>query len=296
MEKNKNTSQRLIGNIICSIIISMVLFTSCKSKNYIDYYSRVNKADSILRFHRDSLQVVKNYRKIFRKFEPKNQERIQELSNYINISHRLNRNFGGKKTLKKYIFIEANRGLAYNKFSDIYKEYNLSEDEVQATLKQAKQFLNRRLVDSFSVAFLRDQEQGREVDDIMRVNDKKNADLLKWTLENHGYPSIQKIGVMGNKEVFMPMDNFLGHMIESEHYPYFEKELLKAVKNGDCPPRNYATMVDKYNLWIVKKETIYGAYQLPEAPDTISIDRKRREIGLPSLAHTRLITRDFFKK
>jgi hypothetical protein len=54
--------------------------------------------------------------------------------------------------------------------------------------------MNKRLMDSFSVAFVRDQEAKRSVSSVMMKNDAENA-KLKWTLENYGYPSLQ-IGII----------------------------------------------------------------------------------------------------
>jgi hypothetical protein len=92
-------------------------------------------------------------------------------------------------------------------------------------------------------------------------NDRINAKLLKWTIENYGYPSPQKIGLIGNNGVFMPMMTFLSHIGGDvpEYYPYFKKALLKYVKSGECSPREYATMIDRHEHEN-KREIIYGEY------------------------------------
>ena len=72
--------------------------------------------------------------------------------------------------------------------------------------------MNKRLIDSFSVAFVRDQEAKSMVSSVMLKNDRINARLLKQTIENYGYPSPQKIAMTGNNDVFMPMLTFWSHM------------------------------------------------------------------------------------
>lgn len=56
--------------------------------------------------------------------------------------------------------------------------------------------LNQKLVDSFTVAFKRDQDSRIDSNyaDINK-NDKKNAELLRWMFENYGFPDLQKIGL-----------------------------------------------------------------------------------------------------
>lgn len=281
------------------LVASVFIFSSCRTrtKDYIRYYNEVNKIDSIYRFQKDTLTVIKKYRRLFRKYTPKNQDRIKEFETYIILADKYHKNFGGKKTLQKFTSVLAPYGKTYEKYLDLYSKYGIDSTTVKKEIANWKNSLNKKLVDSFTVAFLRDQQEERAEKSTMIVNDKKNAELLKWTLENYGFPSINKIGIVGNNDIFMPMDNFLGHMIQSEYYPFFKDEVLKAVKSGDCPPRLYAILVDKYNFLIAKKEIPYGVYQGPDTVlDTTITNKNRRGIGLPSLSHSRLITKDFFKK
>lgn len=280
------------------LIISLVMFYSCQNKNYINYYNKVNEIDSVYRFQKDSLTVIKEYRKLFRKYPPKNQERIQELETFIMLANKHNKSFGGKKTLRKLVSAMAPYQNAYTQYQDLYSKYKLDSIVVKEDIIKWKSNLNRKLVDSFTVAFIRDQQDGRSKKNIFIANDKKNAKLLKWTLENYGFPSINKIGIIGNQDVFMPMDNLLSHMSQTEYFSFFKEEILKSVRYGECPPRFYAIMVDRYNLSRKDMNILYGTYtgSSNEIIDTITIDKNRRSIGLPSLKHTKQITKDFFKK
>lgn len=282
-----------------SLLVSLLMFYSCtvKTPDYIATYNKANEIDSILRFRNDTLLVIKKYRKLFRKYPPFNRERTAEYNTFIMLADRHHKRIGGKKSLFKLIPLLAPYGEAYRPYLPLYFKYGIDSVSVKLKIADWKKNRNKKLVDSFTVAFIRDQEGKRSDIHIMRRNDKKNALLLKWTLENYGFPSVDKIGVVGNDQTFMPMDNLLGHMIESEYYPFFKEEIFKAVKAGACPPRTYAVMVDKYNLLIAKEPILYGAYMgYDTVLDTAKIDKNRKAIGMPSLKHSHLISRNYFKK
>ena len=282
--------------VVLSILFNL---TSCRTKelNYITYYNKVNEIDSIYRFKKDTIKVIKEYKKLFNKYPPRNQERIDEFKTYIVLSDKYQKNFGGKKTLYKLIPLVAPYGEEYKDLFDLYKKYGIDSLQIKNEIVKWKKNLNKRLVDSFTIAFIRDQQEGRSNATIIQQNDKKNAQLMKWTFENYGYPSLQKIGILGNDDVFMPMLTFFSHMSASEYYPYFKTKLLEYVKSGDCLPRDYATMVDRHNLQISKEEIIYGYYNdYKSVIDTLKINRNRKTLGLPSIKHNTKIAKDFHKK
>ncbi|WP_300687430.1 hypothetical protein [Chryseobacterium sp.] len=277
------------------IIISIVL--SCKSNDYIVYYNRVNEIDSLFRIASQPEKAIKQYRKLFKKYNPKNQERIKEYGTYIKLADQYQKNFGGKKSLYKLIpLIAPYEGSEKNYFS-LFQKYGIDSTEVKQRIADWEKGLNKRLVDSFSIAFIRDQAEGRRNPQLMEKNDRINAELLKWTFEHYGYPSIQKIGLIGNDGVFMPMHPLFSHMVNSKEYPYFKAKMLEYIKSGDCIPKDYANMVDRHNLQISKEGILYGIYLSYDAiVDTIKADQERKKIGIPSIKHSSKITKDYFKK
>ncbi len=78
------------------LLIALLSLTSCK-KNYITYYNKVNEADSIYRMANNPKLAVKEYRKIFEEYTPKNQDRIEEYATYITLADQYHEDFGGKK-------------------------------------------------------------------------------------------------------------------------------------------------------------------------------------------------------
>ncbi|WP_370899171.1 hypothetical protein [Chryseobacterium gossypii] len=284
------------------MLINLAILLSCRTRerNYIIYYNKVNEIDSIYRMANEPEKAIKKYRRLFRKYDPKNQERINEYETYIKLADQYHKNFGGQKSLYKLIPLVAPYW-KYKKedlsFIKLYKKYGIDSLRLESEIVKWNKSLNKKLVDSFTIAFLRDQAEGRANEQLMMKNDKKNDELFKWTFQNYGYPSLQKIGLMGNNDVPLYMSAFHKHMAFSEDYPYFKAKLLEYVKSGDCLPRDYATMVDRHNLQVSREEVLYGYYiGYDTVLDTIKVDRNRKSIGLPGMKHSAKIAKDFLKK
>lgn len=285
------------NSILIFLLIILFFILSCKSKDYIVYYNRVNEIDSLYRIANQPEKAIKQYKKLFKKYTPKNQERIKEYETYIKLADQHQKNFGGKKSLYKLIPLIAPYEGSYGDYFELFKKYGIDSTEVKQRIADWKKGLNKRLVDSFSIAFVRDQAEGRRNPQLMEKNDRINAQLLKWTFENYGYPSVQKIGLIGNGGVFMPMHPLFSHMIGEKEYPYFKAKMLEYIKSGDCIPKDYANMVDRYNLQISKEGIIYGVYLSYDVIiDTIKANQERKKIGIPSIKHSSKITKDYFKK
>ncbi|EJL71244.1 hypothetical protein [Chryseobacterium populi] len=287
-------------NITLSFGISILMFSlfisSCKSKeaNYITYYNKVNKIDSIYRISNKPLKAIKEYRKLFKNYDPKNQERIEEYSTYIILSDQYQKKFGGQKSLYTLLPLIAPYNKAYKDYLKLYQKYGIDSLMVKKGIAEWKKKLNKQLIDSFTIAMIRDQEGRTQPIDTVAVkkNIEKNAKLLLWTFKNYGFPSLQKIGLYGNNNTFLPMHTFLTHMNESENRLLIQDKLLEYVKTGECPPVSYAMMVDNYN-YIYKKNTVYG-FSFSNSKDTVQIDHNRKSIGLPGLKHYKKIRNDFF--
>lgn len=110
----KNNVVAYLINIF--VLASLLVFYSCRNRDYITYYNEVNKIDSIYRFQKHTLTVIKKYRKLFRKYMPKNQDRIEEFKTFIILSDKYHKSFGRKKTLMKFTSTIAPYG-------NLYKEY-----------------------------------------------------------------------------------------------------------------------------------------------------------------------------
>jgi hypothetical protein len=273
------------------IVLCLLTLVNCKKNtNYILYYQRANEADSIYRIAGNPKLAVEKYKELFKEYSPKNQERIEEYATYITLADQYHVDFGEKKNLYHLISLVAPYDQQYKEYLPLFKKYGIDSTEVQQKIKDWKSKLNNQLIDSFQVAFKRDQ-QGRPFDTALtRKNVEKNAQLFKWTFENFGFPSKDKIGSG-------PMLTLISHMSESKTlYPYLQTKILEYVKSGDCPPLDYSMMVDGHDF-IPGQGTYYGmGRSFLKKIDSSTIDKQRKSIGLPSLRHTAIITKDFFKK
>lgn len=281
-------TNKLILFFFWCVIFSLLFSCKTKEKNYITYYNEVNRIDSIYRIAKQEKIAIKKYKKLFKKFEPKNQERIDEFENYIYLSEKANKNFGGKKSLYKLISLIAPYN-DYKKHIPLFQKYGIDSTIVKSEMNNWKNSRNKILMDSINILFARDQENRNDYE-ITQKNDLKNEKLMKWIFEIYGFPSTQKIG---NSFLL----TFFSHMSASNSYPYFETRLKEYVKSGECPPMIYTTMVDRYHLQIKKDDILYGSYiGFSENLDSAQIDKNRKSIGLPSLKHNRVITKDFLRK
>lgn len=274
--------------------MSLYILSSCK-KDYIIYYNKVNEIDSIYRMANNPKLAIEKYRDLFKDYAPKNQERIEEYATYIALSDKYKEDFGGKESLYKLIPLISPYDNKYKKFLPLFKKYGIDSIEVKQKIADWKKDLNKRLIDSFSVAAVRDQ-LGRPSDTtLVRKNEEKNAALLIWTFKKYGFPSIQEIGLVGNNGVAFHIPTLLTHMSESKlHYPYFKTKILEYVKSGDCLPRDYSMLVDSHEF-SRKKVSYYGmGRSFQEKIDTVEIDRHRKSIGLPSIKHTEKLKKDYF--
>lgn len=283
------------------IIITLFLLSSCKNRNlnYITYYNEVNNIDSIYRLKKDTQATVKQYKKLFRRYPPLNQDRIEEFETYIRLSDQQNKNFGGKKSLHTLILLVAPYWQYKKKdsmFMYLFQKNDITRQEMEQEILEWKKRHNKKLIDSFSIAFKRDQDSRKNNLDIIK-NDKKNAEMLKWMFESEGFPSIQKIGLWNN-DLFIPVGPLLLHMADyGEYHQYFKTKILEYVKSGECPPRDYAAMMDRYSLYVLKKEAPYGVYIRHEKiKDSIMVNRNRKSIGLPSLNHAQFIIKEKSKQ
>lgn len=267
--------------------IILLFLTSCK-KDYVTYYNKVNEIDSTYRLANNPKLAIKEYQKVFKEYAPKNQDRIEEYATYITLADQYHEDFGGKESLYQLISLVAPYGDEYKKYLPLFNKYGIDNASVEQKITEWKQGLDKKLVDSFRIALIRDQA-GRPLDTALtRKNVEKNAELLIWTFKNYGFPTPEKIG-------WFPMPTFITHMVESKkHYPFIKEKLLEYVKSGDCSPRDYARMDDTY-LGSHKKITLYGFNMIP-VKDSAQTDRNRKSLGIPSMKHSAKIRKDFFKK
>ncbi|MGX5686948.1 hypothetical protein ACWKWW_20575 [Chryseobacterium cucumeris] len=261
--------------------------------NYITYYSKVNEIDSIYRMADQPEKAIRKFKRLFQKYEPKNQELTEEYKTYIQLADQYHKNFGGKKSLYKLITLAAPYGNDYKKLYPLCRKYGIDSLEANQKVSDWKKNLNKTLVDSFTIAMIRDQEGRPDNISLVYKNIEKNAALFFWTFEHYGFPDGQKIGRLGNNNVFIAMPTLLSHMIGSKKYPEFRKKLFEYVKSGHCSPQEYALMSDTYDYY---RNTAVRYSLRNNNQDSVRVNHNRKSIGLPSIKHSSKIRKDKVKK
>jgi hypothetical protein len=281
-------------NIKFFVIILFYSVFSCSKKdlNYINYYQKVNEIDSIYRFNNQPQIAVEEYKKLFEVYEPRNQEKIREYETYIVLADKYNIDFGGKTSLKKLIYLTAPYSVfgSGKEYYPLYKKYGIDSIEVKNEINKWKNSLNQTLLDSLSIAMIRDQKNRSNRDSLI-IADSKNAVLLKQIFEKNGYPSIYKVGFKGKNNTNINIPTIFLHMAESKDYENLKNKLYQFIKSGECPPNVYSTMVDRHKA-LFNKRILYGDYGIIENIDSASLAKNRKALGLPSLQHYRKISRD----
>ena len=248
--------------------------------------------DSILRFHKDTLTVVHKYKRHFKKYKPFNQERLREYETYIFLSHKLNMNFGGKKSLYKLIDLITPYKYRYKDYS-FFKKYGIDSLEVLKRMKKRERKYNQILIDSFTVAFERDQSTRKNgYTNETSLADLKNFNLLKWSLKNHGFPSTEKVGALTKWHYDDFYSILLIHFMDLDKYVYCKENLLQNVKSGECVPYHFASMVDRYETEVLKNKDYYNVRKTGDdltVEDSIKIDKNRMSLGLPRMKHASLL-------
>ncbi|MBT2623786.1 hypothetical protein [Chryseobacterium sp. ISL-6] len=280
----------------------MIISCQIRKSDHTAYLNRVNEIDNIYRIKSDTLTALKMYQNLFKKYPPHNSHLINEYQTYIIISDKYNLDFGGKESLYKLIPLVA-PNWKYNRLDkdlfDLYKKYGIDSLEVENKVADWKKGLNKKLVDSFSIAFFRNQEfrMPKYIEKQQSINDAKNAKLFVWTFSNYGFPSLQKIGLWGNDNIFMPMGNMLNHMagLDNKNYPYFKEKVFEYMKKGECTPEAYAEMIDK-RAYMEGKDCVYCTVRNSRVSDSVQVNKNRYEIGMPSLKHSKRINADYLKR
>jgi predicted esterase len=123
-------------------------------------------------------------------------------------------------------------------------------------------------------------------DSIFKVHKIK----LENILNEHGYPGFNKVGEMGEFHFWLLAQH-------CDFDPSFQKRVLDSmkihVKNQNASPTNFAYLTDRYQLNIGEKQLYgtqvkydnYGKAYSKSIQDSIMVNKRREEIGMPQLEY-----------
>jgi hypothetical protein len=125
----------------------------------------------------------------------------------------------------------------------------------------------------------------------MRDIDVQNTAWMKEIVDKYGWPGKSLIGEDGAQKAWLMVQH-------ADHDRAFQKRCLQlletAVKKGEAKPENLAYLTDRVRVGDKQKQ-IYGTQfremngkQEPfPIEDEANVDKRRKEVGLPSMAEYR---------
>lgn len=296
------------------IVFVFAFLTGCKTKvsksepifytnvgdenaNYFPYYIKVYKADS--------LYIVGEYRKankildsLFKFYEPINQESYDEFVTYLKTKIIL-KDFNDIKTVLRRAIGDYGHKVEYCLNDSLIKiaiqKSKYSERELHDFYEQYEKKLN--LEYRYAIEKLIENDQSRRRTDAInwdkiRIIDKENAVTIKSLIDQHGYPSIKKIGRYRFNNKKCNVGTLFLHASTEAREAYILNTMLESARKGECDPRDFATVYDKY-IWVKDgSKVLYGELRNSrinwdeQVINPQKIDSIRSSIGLPHIGYT----------
>lgn len=280
--------------LLILFVISLFIF-SCKSNytrigdknaNYIPYYIKVYEADSLFlsENYRGSYKILDN---LFKKYEPVNLPEYYEYTTYLACSYILKEKNISKKIKKGYSKFN-NLGLWHKNYKVIYKGLDsiLNKSEVVSAKNKYSENIDFKLRNKIISMIQNDQESRKNKDfkkmELLSIEHEKSLDSI---FKTHGIPIKEKIGFGINGES-VHFNILLLHLNPSKRNSLISF-LKENVINGKYSPDEFATVVDRCYLEN-SNEMYYGQYKnegLSYVKDTLTVNQRRRIIGLPTLEY-----------
>jgi hypothetical protein len=116
----------------------------------------------------------------------------------------------------------------------------------------------------------------------MKQVDTENAKRIFEIIDQYGFPGLK---LLGNKNPHLPT-GIPGMFMHISDHEKIEDIILQFVRDGECPPDLYATIIDRKTMLVKGKKTcIYAAYSNTTDDQIIDIahlDERRLSIGMPT--------------
>lgn len=265
-----------------------------KNANYIPYYLKVYKADSLYKAgnHIDSFAILDS---LFKKYEPIQVLHIYEIDMYLELMI-LNKIDNDKKVRKLLKYLIVKHGYNLSKFNDkhwvlLKEKSKLSTKKIAILFKKYKKNLNYPLIDSLSIIFEKDQFIRKKENNLSDVEKNKiqnqNQNSTIFIIKKHGFPLTRDVGGYNIDEKYKPsyFSILLKHIDDEVELLKFQPFLLNEVKIGRCPPVFYAGMLD--NRQKIDGSALgfpyYGTYSNIAIENSKEVNIERKKIGLPIL-------------
>lgn len=276
-------------------------FTNVKNQeavNYIPYYLKVYKADSLftLKDYGGSFKILDD---LFKNYEAKNTISFYEYGTYLAscIMTGNNKNIDVKvrKSYRDFGALVV-LGLDSQKHVDnLIQLSKITPSEIEELKKEYLNSLNQPLISKLTQMVEEDQSVRQNYSlEGMDFYLKKHKKELDSIFLSSGYPSEKDLG----SDIFFDINNIkstiprfevilihISKEANKEEFNEINKKLLYYLESGTCTPHDYATYYDS-NLWVRKKQQYYGTIINEDINNKIplsnpkKIDSLRKSIGL----------------
>lgn len=289
-----------------SVFVIFILTISCykpnpfvKEVNYIPYYLKVYEADSLY-VTGDYKNAFKILNSLFDKFEPLNQPGIYEMNTYVKLAY-LTKNHEKIKPVLIRLFDTWGykpENLEHDSIMNLaFQSTNLTIKEILSLNEKYKQNVNLELKNSL-IEMQRLDQLYRGKDQDKEIKREDSIDLIhkklifRW-LENEELPDVRII------DSYVPYGIFFNHISDNvsvSEDEFIKNKLLKAIKKGKAQPDNLYMYLERQSYDRKEKQSPFGGFNFLEIPlDTITVNKNRKEIGLPSLQYEKF-KQEYFER
>ena len=288
-----------------------ISFISCKSyqkiggknSNYIPYYLKVYEADSLFLVKNYS-SAYEKYDSLFKHYEPINMPLYFEFENYIKSGLLAKKDKSFKKEFKTLF---TNYGYTYGNIEEdtllqgLALRFKKSKKDIEKWQKKYSSKLDTSYRYQLTLMNFNDQKVRNQKplnwDEVAKI-DKQNDSLLRQLINVIGYPNFKNVGSFrklneSERKVDLGVEVLLNHFTSSsESFEFYNQILPYFVKKGECLPKDYAHLIDRYNTKKSKDSFFYFIsfnYDFKNNPSLVKIiNERRKKYGLPSIEYEKI--------
>lgn len=305
-------------NCFLIVVFLFLCLISCKSNyirigdknaNYIPYYLKINKADSLF--------IVGNYKRsfeitdsLFKKFEPINLEGYSEYMTHISSAVASN-NFDRLKKKIKKSFVYYGAVISNYEQDSILKialiRSGFTIKDLNSFQEMHKKRINLTLRDTIEKMIEKDKSvrgKGYVSDEKLKEVNEENMTLIKIIFDSYEFPSHSLVGYSLYNDKDIDLGAVFLHTSVKFKKEYLLPKLKDYTRRGFCLPQMYAVVYDRLLLDETNFEgnQLYGEIKLKKLKliNESKVDSIRKSIGLPSLNYNKWRNQelfgDFYKK
>ena len=227
-----------------------------------------------------------------------------EFENYIKSGLLAKKDKSFKKEFKKIV---TNYGYTYGKIEKdtlmqmLALRFKKSKKDIEKWQKQYSSKIDTFYRYQLTTMNLNDQKVRNQKpinwEEVAKI-DKQNDSILRQMINVIGYPNFKNVGSFrklneDEKKVDLGVEVLLNHFTSSEEsFEFYNQILPNHIKKGECLPKDYAHLIDRYYTNNSKDSFFYFItfnYDFKNNPTMVKlINERRKKNGLPSIEYERI--------